>query len=67
MRYPRLGDSDERYWVTEKGILDLLTAPKCKCEIKLSGLLVTCQECGTVYGYLKDQALSPTSWRGKGD
>lgn len=40
--------------VTEEGRHDLATAPTCNCKPKLDGLLMSCPDCGTVYGYLRD-------------
>lgn len=44
----------DRYTVTEQGRLDLLTVATCKCNPRLAGLLVVCEDCGTVYGSVRD-------------
>jgi hypothetical protein len=40
--------------ITERGRLDVETAPTCDCNPRLAGLLIECPECGTVYGSLRD-------------
>lgn len=42
------------YVVTEQGRYDLLCAPTCLCKPKLSGLLLSCPECGTVWGHVSE-------------
>ena len=54
------------YVLTAKGREDLEQADVCRCHIKLVGLLVECPECGTVYGYTSESAMSTSSsssWR----
>jgi hypothetical protein len=51
----RIADIDG-YVITERGRLDLHTAPRCNCNPRLAGLLIECPECGTVYGSLRDSA-----------
>jgi hypothetical protein len=42
------------YRITAEGKLAWRNLPTCKCCPKLDGLLITCQECGTVFGTLRD-------------
>lgn len=49
------------YVLTEKGKFDLLTADECHCNPRLSGLLLTCPDCGTIYGSLRDSS----AWGGR--
>jgi hypothetical protein len=42
------------YVLTEKGRLDIETSLLCHCNPRLSGLLIQCPECGTIYGTLRD-------------
>jgi hypothetical protein len=44
----------ERVSITEQGRYDLIFCSTCQCEPKLSGLIVTCRYCGTVYGHLNE-------------
>lgn len=41
------------YVVTESGKLASIAADRCYCDPKLSGLLLECPQCGTVYGSLR--------------
>jgi hypothetical protein len=43
------------FFVTPEGHEALMNAGTCMCCIKLVGLLFECEECGTVYGSLRDQ------------
>jgi uncharacterized Zn finger protein len=54
MRRPESTDHKDRYVVTEQGRYDLLCAPLCHCQPKLAGLLLTCDECGTVWGHVSE-------------
>lgn len=56
-----------RFVVTPKGHADLLEAQTCECAPRLDGLLLTCRECGTVFGYLREEPLWTTSRNGKPD
>jgi hypothetical protein len=47
--------ASSRYVLTEQGRLDLHTAPRCDCNPRLSGLLIECPKCGTIYGTLREQ------------
>jgi hypothetical protein len=48
-----------RYVVTDAGREALESIDSCDCEIRLSGVLLTCAECGTVYGsVLNDRRTS---------
>ena len=47
---------DERVSITEQGRYDLIFCSTCQCNPRLSGLLVTCVHCGTVYGHLNELA-----------
>lgn len=49
--------TDVRYVLTEAGRNALAMAVECECKIRLIGVLLSCDECGTVYGSLKDQRL----------
>jgi hypothetical protein len=50
--YP--SDILEGFSITEKGRYDLLTADRCVCNPKLTGVIVECPECHTVYGHLTE-------------
>jgi hypothetical protein len=56
-----------RYVITEQGRLDLLQVPTCHCDPKLEGLLFMCQECGTVYGSLRNSGPFNSLHTGKRD
>lgn len=42
------------YVLTEKGRYDIECAPVCHCNPRLSGLLIECPDCGTVYGSVRE-------------
>jgi len=56
-----------RYYVTAKGRDDLAHASVCECTIRIVGLLVECQTCGTVYGYTRESALASSPFQSKAD
>jgi hypothetical protein len=63
MRPARSVPSRDGFVITEQGRLDLRTAQECNCKPRLSGLLVLCEDCGTVYGSIREglyQVLSPS-------
>jgi hypothetical protein len=47
-----------RYVVTPQGHRDLTDCSTCDCHIRLTGLLVECPDCGTIYGYTRDSAMA---------
>ena len=57
MAYGSKAFSSREFVVTERGSYDLRTADTCQCNPRLSGLLITCPDCGTIYGSLSEQAL----------
>lgn len=46
------------YVVTDAGHEALLHAEQCHCKPKLVGLLIECDECGTVFGHMKEVGMS---------
>lgn len=52
---PRTNVPPERAWViTDLGRRAYEDLPICTCRPTLTGIMVSCPDCGTVYGYLKD-------------
>lgn len=49
---------DKRYILTEQGRLWSVYPIDCLCDVRLTGILFTCAECGTVYGSIRD-AMKP--------
>lgn len=45
---------EPRYVLTEAGRYASLTAMRCSCEVHITGLVVQCVLCGTVFGYTRD-------------
>lgn len=45
-----------RFVITPQGHRDWLAGELCKCRPKLMGLLVACEECGTVYGSVRESS-----------
>jgi uncharacterized Zn finger protein len=54
-----------RYVVTAKGRDDLRRAEQCECQLRITGLLVECPECGTVYGYTRESSMSNSPYARK--
>lgn len=50
--------SGVRYVLTEAGRTALSEAVECKCQIRLTGVLLACVECGTVYGSIREDRKS---------
>lgn len=46
-----------RYVVTEQGAYELRTAATCSCTPHLSGLLLECSQCKTVYGVWRESYI----------
>ena len=57
---------DVRYRLTPVGYTDLHNADTCVCELRMSGLLLACDGCGTVYGFVRD-AGRPRAQKFAGD
>ena len=58
----------EGFVLTAAGHEALLHAEVCECQVKLEGLLVVCRDCGTVYGYMRDERIGgPSRIKRRGD
>lgn len=53
---------EPRWTITARGVSAVLYAEYCACDVKLTGILFTCPECGTVYGSIKE-ASKPRAQR----
>lgn len=53
--------SADRWTITPVGREDLEKCDTCACRVKIVGLIVECQDCGTVYGNLREEANQRTS------
>ena len=54
MPAPKSVERLDRYVVTEKGSHDLRVVDTCNCNPHLAGLLIVCEDCGTVYGSVRE-------------
>lgn len=55
-----------RFVLTEAGREALRDAETCHCTITFAGLLLVCEECGTVYGHFNQMQIGGYS-RAKAD
>jgi hypothetical protein len=54
MSLPRTLTRDDRFSLTELGRRILEEADTCLCRPHLAGVIVVCEDCGTVMGVLKE-------------
>lgn len=47
-----------RYVLTDAGREALRSSTRCWCQIRLTGLIMECRICGTVYGLIREQSAT---------